>query len=263
MQKIFLFGCGEIGKCLLYSLLENSNYQTNQIVIVSRGGKKKLADSLQIECTNDPKVHSGDIILLAIPPQAVKSCLQKINFSEQNFIISTMAGYATDSIAKFAGNTPIIRSMPNLLIKQKKGLCAYFCSPKLDKKWKFFFLEIFNPISEVLLEVKKEEDLDIYTAVLGSGVGFCFFFLESYYNSALKMGISEKNAKKIICYLFKNSSIFAEKSNASFMELVKQVATQGGTTQAGINFFQKKNLNSIINQGILVAYQRSKELVNG
>ena len=262
MQKIFLFGCGEIGECLLRSLLENPSYQKNQLVIVSRGSKKKLANSLEIECTNKPKIQPDSIILLAIPPQSAKDWLQKIDFSPSNFIISTMAGYSTTSIAKFAKNTPIIRSMPNLLIRQKKGLCAYFCSPALAKKWKKKFLDIFQPISE-LFEVKKEKELDVYTAILGSGVGFCLFFLESYYKAAFKMGISEKNAKKITCHLFKNSSIFAEKSNTSFAELVKQVATEGGTTQAGINLFQQKNINNIINEGILAACQKSKELFNG
>lgn len=262
MPKIFLFGCGEMGKIILQSLLNLGKYQKQQIVIVTRGDKEELAKQLGIGYTKKPQLGAADILFFALPPQAASSCLLALNLQPTNLIISVMAGYSMESMEQFCKGVCMIRSMPNLLIKEKKGFTAYFCSDNCTTKHRQFFLDIFQPISE-LIEVDEEDRLNACTAVFGSGVGFIFYLMKAYFEAVIEMGFALQEAKKITYHLFQDSSFFIQNSKSTFQEVVEQVCTKGGTTAAGIFVFKQNKVDKTIKEGIIKAYERSKELAKG
>lgn len=262
MDRFFLFGCGEMGKIVLKSLLEFKKYQKQQITIVTRGSNKKFAKELAISFTSEPQIAPTDILFFALPPQAASFWLQKLHLQPSNFLMSIMAGYSTKSIEQFCPNTPIIRAMPNLLIQEKQGITAYFCNKNCTEKHKKNFLEIFQPMSE-LLEFYQEDKLDVCTAVFGSGVGFVFYLMKAYFETVQEMGFSQKDAKNITCNLFSGSSFFAQNSKSSFQQLVNQVCTKGGTTEKGILVFMENKVDKTIRECIIKTYKRSKEFSQG
>ena len=262
MQKIFVFGCGEMGKIILQSLLNLEKYQKQQIIVVTRGSKEKFAKQLGLGCTKKPKIGAEDILFFALPPQAASCYLKILNLQPTNLIISIMAGYSVEQMERFCRGVCMIRSMPNLLIKEKKGCTAYFCSNNCTAKQKQIFLDIFQPISE-LIEVSEENKLNACTAVFGSGIGFVFYLMKAYFEATIEMGFTMQEAKKITCYLFEGSSFFVQNSKSNFQKLVEQVCTKGGTTEAGIFVFEQNRVDKTIKEGIIKAYERCKELSKG
>jgi pyrroline-5-carboxylate reductase len=251
-----------MGKVILDTLLKNNDYQKKQIVIVSRGSKKKLALSYGVNFTDNPQIEKQDILFFSVPPQAASYWLQKIKLQKTNLLISIMAGYSIATIGKFHPEPLVIRAMPNLLIKKKQGLTAYFFVSHLPDEHKRVFFDIFQPISE-LLEVPQESDLDACTAVFGSGVGFVFYLMKTYFDAVKEMNFTKEQAKKITCNLFQNSSVFAQNAPDEFYELVNQVCTKGGTTEAGISVLKEKKLAKIMKECIIEAYKKSKKLHQG
>ena len=262
MQKIFLFGCGEMGGAILNSLLQKKIYDKKQIVIVSRDTKKEVRFPYKIDLTTKPQINDKDILIFAVPPQAASKWLQRLNLNSTNLLISIMAGYAISSMTKLQPNANIIRCIPNLLLKEQRGLTAYLLPVNLPAEHKQIFFKIFQQNSE-LLEVSSEEELDICTAVLGSGVGFVLYIIKAYFKAAKKIGLTEETAKKISLEIFENSSFLAKNSTHTIQKLVEQVCTKGGTTEAGILVFKKNNLDSIMQQCINESYQKSKKLFKG
>jgi pyrroline-5-carboxylate reductase len=75
----------------------------------------------------------------------------------------------------------------------------------------------------------------------------------------MENGLSEEEARLIVQSLFVGIANNIE-FDTNFKELIKQVASPGGTTEAGLNIMSKNKLSEIINEVILEASTRSKEL---
>ena len=90
--------------------------------------------------------------------------------------------------------------MPNLCAINGDSITGLFGSSVNDKlNSKNTVSEIFNSVGEILW-VKKESDLNIVTAISGSGPAYIFYIMEVMINSALELGLSEKDAKKLVAH---------------------------------------------------------------
>ena len=262
-EKFFLVGCGKMGLPILESILKI--YSEEQIAVVSREPKKlkkklaQLSQNIEFIQVEQTIVESKDSIILAVPPQKASDTLQKIKLDAEALLISVMAGYSFESIQKIHPRITIIRAMPNLPITIGKGLTIYCQTPEVKRKQKEKFLKIFENLG-ACLEVNNEDELNICTAISGSGTGFVFYLLRSFYDSAVKLGLSDVLAKEIICNGFINSTFFANQSKKGLNELIDEVCTKGGTTEAGIQVLERENIDKIIKNCLLSAYEKSKFL---
>lgn len=260
MKNLFILGCGEMGGAILESILKEKVFLPQNIKIVSR--RKDKENFLGCKVVKEATFQEKDILLLATPPQEASNVLKDLNLNSSHLLISIMAGYSTQSIQKFHPTIPIIRCMPNLLIKIQKGITAYFLPPSLSKEHQEIFQKMFSSFGE-LIQVHSEKELDCCTALLGSGVGFAFYIFESFLKAAKKLNFSHEIAKKIVLDVFKNSAFFANNSVFELDQLVKTVSTKKGTTEAGISILKKKKVDKVIEECILNSYNRSQELFQG
>jgi len=107
--------------------------------------------------------------------------------------------------------------------------------------------------------LKKEADLNIVTAISGSGPAYIFYIMEIMINSAQELGLSEKDAKKLVTMTLIGSGKMGL-SIQNLKEQISKVSSKGGTTEAAIKVFEKENLGLIFNQAIEAAHARSKEI---
>ncbi|MDC0932102.1 pyrroline-5-carboxylate reductase dimerization domain-containing protein, partial [Methylophilaceae bacterium] len=121
--------------------------------------------------------------------------------------------------------------------------------------------EIFNSVGETLW-VKKESDLNIVTAISGSGPAYIFYIMEVMIKSAQELGLSEKDAKKLVSMTIIGSGKMGV-SIQNLKDQISKVSSKGGTTEAALQIFDKENLNLIFNQAIKAAHAKSKEISQG
>ncbi len=262
-EKIFLVGCGKMGLPILESILKV--YPDSSVVVVSREPlklKKKLvhlAHSLQFSRAEQLNVETKDSIVFAVPPQKATKILQEIKFHSNSLLISVMAGYSFESIKKIQPNIAIIRAIPSLPITISMGLTIFCQTSEITAEKKEKFLKIFQNLGKCL-EVDSENKLDICTAISGSGTGFVFYLLRSFYDSAVELGLSDVLAKEIVHNCFINSTFFANQSKKQLTELIDEVCTKGGTTEAGMRVLKRENVDKIIKNCLSSAYKKSKLL---
>ena len=152
--------------------------------------------------------------------------------------------------------------MPNLCAINGDSVTGLFGSSIKDKfNLKNTVSEIFNSVGEILW-VKKESDLNIVTAISGSGPAYIFYIMEVMIKSAQELGLSKKDAKKLVAMTIIGSG----KMGVSIQNLedqISKVSSKGGTTEAALQIFDKKNLYLIFNQAIKAAHAKSKEISQG
>lgn len=108
----------------------------------------------------------------------------------------------------------------------------------------------------------KEKYLDKVTAVTGSGPGYVFYFMESMYQGALKLGFSKRKAKKMVIQTFLGAIKLAQVSQQEFKTLIKGVTSKKGTTEAALKVFKCCHLDRAIVKGMNHAYRRASEISN-
>ena len=183
-------------------------------------------------------------------------------------VISIAAGVTTTSIKDYIiqdnlsylqNFLNIYRAMPNLCASNGDSITGLFGSSVDDKSnSKNTVSQIFNSVGEILW-VKKESDLNIVTAISGSGPAYIFYIMEVMINSAQEFGLSEKDAKKLVAITIIGSGKMGL-SIQNLKEQISKVSSKGGTTEAALKVFEKENLSLIFNQAIEAAHTKSKEI---
>ena len=241
--------------------------------------KSKTANQSGIKVCTSVKdlMDSVDAAILAIKPQDFDELLSEAKgYVKAKLIISIAAGVTTAHIEKFLGNARVIRVMPNLPAKIKKGLTC-ICKGKLAGREDLRLSEeLFDRVGKTL--VINENMMNAATAVSGSGPGFfCDLvrgksseeirvFSEQYFipyltAAARNCGFTPQEAEILSVTTGAGIVQYLIKEDVTPEEVKKQVASQGGTTEAGL-----KDLNHDIKnleKAVKAALKRAEELSRG
>ena len=95
--------------------------------------------------------------------------------------------------------------------------------------------------------------------MFGGGPAYIFYIMEVMINSAQELGLSKKDAKKLVAMTLIGSGKMGL-SIQNLKEQISKVSSKGGTTEAALKVFDKENLSLIFNQAIEAAHARSKEI---
>ena len=276
-NKLYFIGYGHMAEAI-YQRLDKSLFEN--ICLIEKDDdrrisidKKKQGKTQLLKSLQGIKFCNSDIVILAVKPNQIKSICNEINSliiekKDLPVVISIAAGVTTTSIKDYIiqenlshlqNFLNIYRAMPNLCASNGDSITGLFGSSVSDiTNSKNTVSEIFNSVGEILW-VKKEADLNIVTAISGSGPAYIFYIMEIMINSAQELGLSEKDAKKLVTMTLIGSGKMGL-SIQNLKEQISKVSSKGGTTEAALKVFEKENLSLIFNQAIEAAHARSKEI---
>lgn len=276
-NKLYFIGYGHMAEAI-YQRLDKSLFKN--IFLIEKDDdrrisidKKKHGKTQLLKNLHGIKFCNSDIVILAVKPNQIKLICNEINSliiekKDLPVVISIAAGVTTTSIKDYIiqenlshlqNFLNIYRAMPNLCASNGDSITGLFGSSVSDiTNSKNTVSEIFNSVGEILW-VKKEADLNIVTAISGSGPAYIFYIMEIMINSAQELGLSEKDAKKLVTMTLIGSGKMGL-SIQNLKEQISKVSSKGGTTEAALKVFEKENLGLIFNQAIEAAHARSKEI---
>ena len=276
-NKLYFIGYGNMAEAI-YQRIDKKLF--GKIFLIEKNSERRVyineknyKKTQVLKELNGIKFNNSDIVLLAVKPNQIKSVCEEINSlilrkKDIPIIISIAAGVTTTAIKNFIINNltnlqndiDIFRAMPNLCARDGEAITGLYGKSKQINKSNLTTIisKIFKSIGEILW-IKKESDLDIVTAISGSGPAYIFYFIDTMIKSAVELGLDKKNAKKLVIQTVIGSGK-AGISIDNFAEQISKVASKGGTTEAAINLLNKKNLDVIFTQAIKAAYSKSKEI---
>ncbi len=258
---IGVIGCGNMGEAIIAGI--KARYKRGEIVAYDKDIKKlnRIKSKHKVPATKKPLELSAKskTILIAVKPQDINTVLDTLKDSYKNqLIISIAAGISTSYIEKYLDKRArVVRVMPNLAAKVAKSISAISKGRFASKSDLTKAKKIFENIGQTL-EIK-EKYMDAVTAVSGSGPGYIFYFLYCLQEAARGLGFSKREAKELVLQTFKGAAeLVSEKDD--FLKLVNQVACKGGTTEAALKQFKKKNLKNTTISAVRKGCQRANKL---
>ncbi len=266
MKKILLIGCGHMGSALLSSWAGTNKYLITVVdplkkdILTKKYKNKKIKIFKSILSTD--KSIKYDFIIFATKPIQLKDAivdLKKIRIDNTISIISIIAGKKINIFQKnFKNAKNIFRVMPNIPALIGQSMNCVVSNKDASKIKKKEVLKLFS-LSGKTIFLDNENQIDMTTAISGSGPGFIFNLIDATEKAAIKLGFKKETAKILVAQTFKGSINLYLENKLSAKDLVNTVATKGGTTEAGLKVMNKNKIHKVFVDVANASYKKSKQ----
>lgn len=263
-NRIAVIGGGHIGFALVEGLLRGGRVSASDVIVSDPAFKKTgTLKKFNISVTSDNRlaVVNSNIIFIAVKPGAVAHVLLELKgVLKGKLVVSLAAGvthaqlqkYGKDSDARFA------RIMPNMPIACGEGVIGLFAKG-ISIKEKAHLSVLLETLG-LCIELKNENDLDVVTAISGSGPAIASYFIEVLARSAEKLGLSKDVADAVAHKTFHGTLEYLDEYEVSPHALIKSVATKGGVTEAILARFDTGKINLSVLAGLKDGHAKIRKI---
>ena len=227
----------------------------------SRKEDLKKLDIGHVVMPDHELLKESDVIILSVKPQDFMDLhleLKKV-LQEKTVVLSIMAGIHISFLQKKLNHQSIIRAMPNAPVEIGMGITAYSISKTIHIAQAHKIENLLATTGRTLY-MEDENLLDAVTALSGSGPAYFFYFVQQLIEAGKKMGMDEGTASLLVKQTMLGSFHLINNAGKPLDELIKAVASKGGTTEAALSTFHTFRVSDHIQEGLLKAEKRAKEL---
>jgi pyrroline-5-carboxylate reductase len=259
-MKISFIGFGNMAQALAQHLIKIPDYTIFAAAPSLSIGKNR--EGIQTHYDNKIIIQDSDIVILAVKPQVAMPVLHEIaeSIAPKSVLLSIATGLRLASLAApLPVHQPIVRSMPNLPIAVGKSTTPLIANEYVTAEQKTKIQALFEQAG-ITNWVNQESEMDLYTAVVGSGPAYVFYFFEALISAGVKLGLEQNIVKDFVLQMATGALTLANTSDLTLSELRKKITSPGGTTAAALNIFQHHDFNAIILEAIEAAVKRAQVL---
>ncbi|ASK30511.1 pyrroline-5-carboxylate reductase [Chryseobacterium sp. T16E-39] len=265
-MKIAILGAGNMGLSFSKSFLKYELIKPQDLHLITRNESKftKISEEFpksKISTFSEVKELDADLIIIAVKPQDFQNVVDTLQFSlkENQMILSIMAGIKIEKIQKLLNHPLVVRAMPNSPTLLGMGITGYTAADGISFSQLINIERLLNSTGRSVY-LENEELLDGVTALSGSGPAYFYYIVDAMIKAGVEMGIEENLSKLFVKQTMLGAYHLMNNSEKSLEELIKDVASKGGTTEAAIKTFEENSLTEVLKKGILNAENRAKEL---
>jgi pyrroline-5-carboxylate reductase len=265
--SIALLGGGNMGRALLGGLIRRGMPKDSlRVGEADAGARRTLEQDLGVRtyADNEGAVREADVILLAVKPQdtgAVLSALRPELARRPRLLISVAAGIEIRSLESWCGEgCAVVRAMPNRPALVGAGATGVYASSTVSVSQKELAEHILQAVGTVVW-LKSESDLDVVTALSGSGPAYFFLLAELMMQSAVALGLEPAAARELAVATLHGAGVLAHASDADLARLRAEVTSKGGTTEAALGELAgPAGISPVVERALAAATRRSREL---
>lgn len=263
--KIGFIGCGKMASAIINGVISSSFLPKENISgsEVNEEIAKNASERLGIKVITDNKtlVRNNDVIFLVTKPNIVGEILEEIKneLTNEKLLVSIPAGVSTSKIENIIGAKRVVRVMPNtpaLVLEGMSGVCrgTYATDEDLD-----LVVELLSNIGKAIKVDEKQ--MDIVTAISGSGPAFFYKVIEDMARAGEKLGLDyEKSLTLATQTAIGSAKMVMKRGETPVQTLIDNVATKGGCTFVGITVMNEENSEKLFYDVIDKTTKKASEL---
>jgi pyrroline-5-carboxylate reductase len=288
MKKLGFIGGGNMAEALACGLLEKRVFAPDEVLVadVDPARRRKLARTFGVETTADNRAvrDSSRAVLLAVKPQQIDAVMAElaptgklkpapvkprlVARSSRRIVkspgrvplfVSIAAGIPLARLSAGLKTSRVIRVMPNAPAMVAQGMAGLVCAEGASKADEAFALKIFRSVGDAIA-LTDEGLLDAVTALSGSGPAYFYLFVKALADAAVSEGLPAAIAQRMALQTMRGAEENMRRSRLDTSELIRIVASAGGTTEAALRKFAETGFSDIVAEAIHAAAERSREL---
>ncbi len=262
---IGFIGAGNMGFAILKGMLEKG-INPNEICVYDKNasaleklkalGVSALSSSLEV-------AKKSDFLFIAVKPNIYDVVLKEIKdvITSDKIVITIAAGYEVSRVQSILGDKKIVRTMPNTPALSLEGFTAIYFNEYVTDSEKTKVISLLESFGKCCV-VDKEELINAYSAVSGSGPAYVSIMIEAMADAAVLLGVPRKDA-----YLLSEQTILGTAKLALDTEshpgvLKDMVCSPGGTTIEGVRTLEEKGFRSALIECIINTYKKNLDIKN-
>ncbi|MCX6076849.1 MAG: pyrroline-5-carboxylate reductase [Campylobacterales bacterium] len=252
MKTITFIGNGNMALSIAKGLKEKY-----RIEIVGREIKKleqfekEIGVSIEKHLLNEFDI-SDKTVILCVKPANVEEVSKKIK-GRARVIFSVLAGTSLKKLRTNLNPHAVVRTMPNLAASIGKSMTTLTG----DEAFKNEAEELLGAIGKTLW-LSSEKEIDIATALAGSGPAYLALIAEAFTDGAVKQGLKREDSMKLMRGLFDGFGTLIQEIHPALLK--DGVMSPGGTTAAGYSALEDGNVRSACINAVEKAYKKATEL---
>jgi pyrroline-5-carboxylate reductase len=224
---------------------------------------ERLAQQYGVNTTRDNStaVAGAQAVILAVKPQELRTVTQQLAASLQHrpVLISVAAGITAADIRTWSGGLPVVRCMPNRPALEGCGVTALYATPDVPADARALSEQILGAVGATLW-LETESQMDVVTAVSGSGPAYFFLLIEMLEQAGISLGLGADVARRLATETAYGSGCMARSASESPATLREQVTSKGGTTEAALRHLEAHKVRDIFAEAVAAAARRSAAL---
>ncbi|HEY6642404.1 pyrroline-5-carboxylate reductase [Povalibacter sp.] len=213
--------------------------------------------------SNLEAVTGADVIVLAVKPQEMRAVTTGLApaLARKPLLISVAAGIRASDIHEWSGGAPVVRCMPNRPALEGCGMTGLFATEEVSADHRRIAADLLSAVGKTLW-LEQESQMDVVTAVSGSGPAYFFLVIEMLEQAGIELGLSPETSRQLAVETAYGSGRMARESSDSPATLRQQVTSRGGTTEAALRVLESENVRAIFSAAVAAAARRSAELAD-
>ena len=213
-----------------------------------------------------PRAEGGDqpaggLVVLAVKPQRIGRVLQELKgaLSEDQLVLSIVAGTRMETIAGELEHPAVVRAMPNTPAQIGQGMTTWTATPEVGERRLEQVRALLGALGREMY-VENENMIDMATALSATGPTYIFMMMEALVDAGVHMGFSRHVAEELVTQTMLGSVLFARETHKHPAELRNMVTSPGGTSAEAIYQMEKGSLRTVLSKAVYAAYQRAVAL---
>ncbi len=265
-ERIGFIGGGNMASSLIGGLIADG-IPPEQITVAEPNEERRATlrahFAINVVETGAALLASTDVIILAVKPQVIHEVCSAMSAQLKGhspLFISVAAGIQVKDINRWlGGEQAIVRTMPNTPALIRTGATGLFANAQVSKEQHELAESILRAVG-VTVWVEKEDEIDIVTALSGSGPAYFFLIIELMQQSAQKLGLNEESSRLLALQTAFGATKMALESSDDCAILRHKVTSPGGTTERAIGIMLDNKLDETIDKALTGARDRAREL---
>lgn len=264
-MKIAIVGCGNMGMAFAKSFLQYDLVKKDDLLLIEKSAERSEALKTEkagvVVDTIGPRVGETDLIILSVKPQDFNTVHENLRAVVQpkQVILSIMAGIPIAQIQEKLGHALVVRAMPNTPAMLGMGITGFTAAKEVDITNLRRVENLINATGRSIF-LDNEAMLDAVTALSGSGPAYFYYVVKAMIEAGKQMGFEDSVSALLVKQTMLGAYHLINTADKSLDELIKAVASKGGTTEAALRAFESGALADTLVAGIKAAQVRATEL---
>lgn len=256
---IAFLGAGTLAEAIIRGGLVAGSLRADQLLVSARSAERKRALAAMgfevLEGTG--RLEAADLVILGVRHHDMPALLEENAAAlEGKLVLSLALGVTTRHLKAALPRSRVIRCVPNTPAEVREAVTLLCRGPVATDADVARASALFRPLGKVL--ELPEALLDTANAVSGTGPAFIFAFVEAFTRAAVKAGLPVDVANQAIRQTVTGAARMLRDGDDP-VELIRSVATPGGSTRAGLEVLKAANLEELFHEAIVSGRVRAEE----
>lgn len=265
-SNLGFIGAGNMSQAIIAGLIRSGSWKADQIFVSNRtpGKLQKVVEAFGVQpvSNNEEVVEKCHTIILGVKPQDLGETIEPLSniVEEHHQMISLAAGVSLAKLKKMVPQTDLwVRIMPNLTARMTLSATGFFTESE-DQTFADFVEDLFSTVGPVY-RCEDEDQFDSLMVACSSGIGFVLELMVYWQEWLEEHGFSTEGAKAMTIQTFLGAATFAkQESTVSLTDLINQVASKKGVTQAGLDSMREMETERTLRLSFEKAALRTQEI---